>query len=141
MIPISQQAPLTFADNTLFYHDLPLLREIAASPIAFIGRGDADVAMYQGNFEISDNMQAKLPLTLSNHVINENEIILTLGFQGEAYLELTCFLDAGSTVPKTSATRWTAPTSTTPSSADTRLTNVPSNWDRLPKPSTITRKF
>lgn len=94
MIPISQQAPLTFADNTLFYHDLPLLRETAASPIAFIGRGDADVAMYQGNFEISDNMQAKLPLTLSNHAINENEIILTLGFQGEAYLELTCFLDA-----------------------------------------------
>jgi alpha-glucosidase len=40
----------------------PLLRHSSATPCLFVGRGDARMDMYRGNFEIEDTLSARLPL-------------------------------------------------------------------------------
>ena len=90
---IAQQQHLILSRHEVSYHDLTLFKQTDGSPIAFLGCGNAAIEMYRGNFDIKDNLQTKIPLTITNEQVAEDDITLTLGFDGRDYLELNFTID------------------------------------------------
>ncbi|WP_225351926.1 hypothetical protein [Secundilactobacillus similis] len=91
---IAQQQHLILSRHEVSYHDLTLFKQTDGSPIAFLGRGTAAIDMYRGNFDIKDNLQTKIPLTITDEQVAEDDITLTLGFDGRDYLSLNFTIDS-----------------------------------------------
>src|ERR1700712_2432581 len=55
---------LELGDNTLrlMHAGKPLLAHTPDAPCFFVGHGRADVAMYRGNFDLADRLDAREPL-------------------------------------------------------------------------------
>lgn len=47
-----------------------ILRHTAAAPCLFLGRGDARMDMYRGNFDIEDRLTARLPLSVARVMVD-----------------------------------------------------------------------
>ncbi|BAP86634.1 alpha-glucosidase [Paucilactobacillus hokkaidonensis JCM 18461] len=84
---------LTYHDGRLTYNDHLIFMQQKASPILFLGRGNAKIDMYRGNFDINDQLTDKVPLFISQTDVTEAKVELTFSFETEQYLKLTAKLD------------------------------------------------
>lgn len=89
-----QLQQLKFDQNEVVYHDLILFRQVNSTPIAFLGRGSESVKMYRGNFDISDRISDRMPLKIEKVQRENDNLTLTLGHNGIAYLNLTFTVSA-----------------------------------------------
>jgi alpha-glucosidase len=75
-------------------NDKLLLRHRSVAPCLFLGRGDADVEMRQGNFRLSDYVEARLPLRHARcRQIDGGAVVdFAAGTGGETLLRMTVVL-------------------------------------------------
>lgn len=85
---------VTYDNGQLTYNDRVILQQSNTSPIAFLGQGQEDVKMHQGNFKIKDYVVSRIPLKIIDTTKDGEKLILNLGLDDKVLLKLGIETDA-----------------------------------------------
>lgn len=88
-----QNSTLIVDNQTVTFNHRLLLQQTDESPIVFLGHGEETVTMYRGNFDIDDQVDTRLALTIINAYQVADKLALEFGFQDVHYLTLELTID------------------------------------------------